>query len=554
MTSERERVGAAPKRPRRAPPTSRIGALHVRRDAPLSPALLRTLQRTAGNTAVSAMLPPAAGTTLMRSPTSDVLPARSIKKFGIVYKREGVRVREGPSTATRELARLPFNTRIFVDGEREGFYFVTTDSGQVGYVAASHVKTNLPEPEAKIHWISPGETALEISRRYYGGSAKWGSDHRFYVNGLVFVNAGPGDRGIYKPDAEADWDTTQLRSGYMIWVPSLAFMKSLRGTVSSGSITYEAWESVKAAAETVANVVAGLAAFIAGLLHGALESLWDILVGLKDLAVMVWDILKSLFTGNLLTDAKGLWDDLSGLDWGALLAGWIDDFSKKWNADSLLSRWHFRGWVIGYAIMEVLMLFFSGGIITGIKWVGKSAKVAKVISALPRVAKFAEAAKASQSGQRLARLLGRGAVIAENTSDAAKWIERLLTQPKQIWGKSPDQIADVFRKAGHTVTVEQSTKGSKLSVQLRIRGHRDIQNIQVHPGGGRHGGSYYKISSSTQGKIKVVDRVTYVPTVGEKATIIFMDGPDGWLVRAVAANAAAQKAGEQVPIGIDESE
>jgi hypothetical protein len=516
--------------------------------------LVRTLQRTAGNSAVGTLLPHSAGMPLMRSTTGDVLPASSIKKFGIVYKREGVRLREGPSTATPELARLQFNTRVFVDGEREGFYFVTTDSGQVGYTAATHIKTNLPEPGAKIHWITPGETALGISRNYYGGAAKWGSDHRFYVNGLVFVNAGPGDRGIYKPDSEADWDTTQLRSGYMIWVPSLPFMRSLRGTVSSGSITYEAWDTVKAAAEAVANVVAGLAAFIAGLIHGALESLWDILVGLKDLAVMIWDILKSLFTGNLLSDAKGLWDDLSGLDWAALLAGWINDFAGKWNAESLLSRWHFRGWVIGYAIMEVLLLFFSGGIITGIKWIGKSAKLAKVIAALPRVAKLVEAAKASKGGQQLARMLGRGAVIAENTSDAARWIDRLLTKPKQIWGKSPDQIADVFRKAGHTVTVEQSTKGSKLSVQLRIRGHRDIQNIQVHPGGGRHGGSYYKISSSTQGKIKVVDRASYVPTPGEKATIIFMDGPDGWLVRAVAANAAAQKAAEHVPIGIDESE
>jgi hypothetical protein len=45
-------------------------------------------------------------------------------------------------------------------------------------------------------------------------------------------------------------------------------------------------------------------------------------------------------------------------------------------------------------------------------------------------------------------------------------------------------------------------------------------NIQVHPGGGMHEGAYYKISTSTVGKIKVVDPKTYKATPGEKAKII----------------------------------
>ncbi len=89
-------------------------------------------------------------------------------------------------------------------------------------------------------------------------------------------------------------------------------------------------------------------------------------------------------------------------------------------------------------------------------------------------------------------------------------------------------------------------KGSKLSKQIQIK-RFDIQNIQVHPGGGRHGGSYYKISSSSKGIIKVVDRATYVPTLGEKATIIYMDtGLQGWMLQAAAANAAAQNVLQEV--------
>ena len=490
------------------------------------------------------------GTVLRQElPDARSLPTATVKQHGIVYKTEGAILRDTPSPRGAAVALLPFNTRVFVDSEQPGWYFVTTDDGRWGYCAQSHIRTGLPEPEAKIHWIAPGETALDISRAHYGGAAEWGSDHRFYVNGLVFVNAGEGRRGIYKPAPDADWEATQTRAGYMIWIPSLAFMRSLRGKVPSGSITYEAWQTVKGAAEAVAEFVVGGAAFIAGLLHGALESLWDILVGLKDLAVMLWDILKSFVTGNLLSDAKALWEQLKNLNWGELVEGWLDRFMERWNAPGLLARWHFRGWVIGYAIMEVLLLVFSEGVITGIKWIGKASKVSKAISSLPKVQKFVDAVKASKAAERLTRALSRGAVLAEDAVAAVRWIERLLANPKIIWGRSPEEIVDVLRLAGREVVPRQSKKGSKLAQVLEVKGDSKIMQIQVHPGGGRHGGSYYKISTSNKGIIKVVDKATYVPIPGEKATIIYMTNLEGWLIRAVAANALAQRAGQEIPVG-----
>jgi len=42
---------------------------------------------------------------------------------------------------------------------------------------------------------------------------------------------------------------------------------------------------------------------------------------------------------------------------------------------------------------------------------------------------------------------------------------------------------------------------------VRIQGHPEITNIQVHPGGGRHtpeGSPYWKISTNTSGKTWVV--------------------------------------------------
>ena len=92
--------------------------------------------------------------------------------------------------------------------------------------------------------------------------------------------------------------------------------------------------------------------------------------------------------------------------------------------------------------------------------------------------------------------------------------------PQSIWGRSTNEIVKDFQSAGYQVNVRQSTRGSEQAVIIEVKGHPEISQIQYHPGGGRHGGSYYKISTTTQGTVKVVDPVTYKPAQGEKATII----------------------------------
>ena len=101
--------------------------------------------------------------------------------------------------------------------------------------------------------------------------------------------------------------------------------------------------------------------------------------------------------------------------------------------------------------------------------------------------------------------------------------DKLLKNPRSIWGMTVEQIAEAFRKEGKKVVVEPSTKGSKRSTQVRISGDNNVGNIQVHPGGGRHDGPYYKISTNQQGIIKVVDRNTYTPESTEKARIIYIN-------------------------------
>ncbi|WP_181414276.1 RHS repeat-associated core domain-containing protein [Frischella perrara] len=95
-----------------------------------------------------------------------------------------------------------------------------------------------------------------------------------------------------------------------------------------------------------------------------------------------------------------------------------------------------------------------------------------------------------------------------------------IKNPQSIWGKSADDIAKDFQAAGYQVNVRQSSRGSGQAVIIEVKGHPEISQVQIHPGGGRHGGSYYKVSTTTQGTLKVVDSNTYKPSAGEKATII----------------------------------
>jgi LysM repeat protein len=314
---------------------------------------------------------------------------KEIGSFGRVSHDEGVNLRETPNGTL--LRRLPFNTRVFVGRELPGdWYFVALDDGSFGYVAGQYVSIHPPEPWAVLHKIKKNEGALQIVKQYYKGNAiSWGQDERYYVNVLVEANRGKKLAGIYKPTENANWSQTQTRENYLIWIPALDFARSLRGKVSSGSISHQAWEAVKNAFVAAAEFELAKVALTAGLIHGVLESLWDLLTGVLDLIKLVWDIIQSIFKSEFLSDLKGLWELVKSLSPSQLVDAGIKAFISRWNQPDFLRRWHFRGWVIGYAIAEILMAVFTGAAAL-VKWAGKAGKVGRLIAKMPKVVKLAE--------------------------------------------------------------------------------------------------------------------------------------------------------------------
>lgn len=356
-----------------------------------------------------------------------------ILKLGIVATEEGVNLRPTPETTSAPITKLAINTRMLVNRERAGgWYHVVLNDGRDGFVAKSNVSIDLPDAGSRLYRIQGGESALDLVKKFYkADAATWGQDERFFVNVLVFANQQRGRLGIYKENPDDAWDMTKTKADSQIWIPSVDFAKTLKGKVSSGSLSYEVYQTVADAAYAVGEFLVGGIAFVAGLLHGALESVWDTLVGLVDLVGMVWKILKSLFTGNLLADTQALFSDISKISLSELAKAGLDWLDKKWNDPSLLKRWHFRGWIIGYAIAEIAMLFFSEGILTAIKGVAKVGKFSEIIAKLPKVAKFVEEIKATTKGLKELEALK---AVAKTLAAAREWVIKVLKVPAKILG------------------------------------------------------------------------------------------------------------------------
>ena len=308
-------------------------------------------------------------------------------------------LRQGPAEAV--IGKLRLNDSVFIervlqkDGESLAWYKIFTADGKQGWIRSDGVALDPPEPSAEIHYVVGGKDDLliNIAAHYYKpeDGFKWGEDARYYVMAIAFANKLvnrttpfvnlPNDNEWQIRDR---WKTVGVKVGTAIWIPGKPFMQTLASKVSSGSITFELWKSVKKIVAEIVDWLKFAAAFIAGLLRGALESVYDVFTGIADLVKTVWSVIKSMISGNIINDAKMLYESIRQLD-VSQMAG---DFMAKWNSDDVWDRGMFRGRVIGYVIAEVLMAIFSVGAITIVKWAGKFGKLIKVLMATTRFAKY----------------------------------------------------------------------------------------------------------------------------------------------------------------------
>ena len=358
-----------------------------------------------------------------------------VELTGIVQTEDGANLWAQPDRKQAKLGLLKQNTRVFVDRKLPGnWYSVYVEGhqrgeapgvteGTFGYIDGSRINTDMPDPGAWLYRITKGEGALAVAQKVYKGyTAEWGKDFRYLVNVMVAVNKEKGREFLYKEKEDDSWEDAKTKSDGQIWVPGMELVNAMHGLVSSGSISYEVLS-------TIGEIFVGIGAFIVGLIEGLLMSIADIFIGVYDLAKMAVDIFKKLIDGTLISDAKEFFNDISKIKMSDI----IDMLDAKWNHPDTWERWKFRGYVIGYAIMEVVILVFSVGALTAVKWAGKVTKIGKFaeyLSKLPKVAKFIEAAKALKTAQ--AEKLRLALKAAFELSELHGWAAKVMRIPMNI--------------------------------------------------------------------------------------------------------------------------
>jgi hypothetical protein len=239
----------------------------------------------------------------------DQIPAggKTVNTLGVVAPE--VYLRPEPGTDNKPLKLLPLNARVqIIKDMGGGWYYISTEHGDTGYVAGRFVRRGVPEPGAIMHQVASGESAIGIAEKYFKEDAsQWGRDLRFYVNSLVYVNYGEGDstKGIYREAGNANWAATQVKSGYYIWIPSRAFARSLKGMVDSGSLSYGLKEGFDNTVNFIGRKLDDFNyanQFVARLLPGKLSD--DILESIK--SALLNFAIGMVAAGLILAVASGL--------------------------------------------------------------------------------------------------------------------------------------------------------------------------------------------------------------------------------------------------------
>ncbi|MEZ4363305.1 MAG: DUF4157 domain-containing protein [Kofleriaceae bacterium] len=388
------------------------------------------------------------------APTAIPAGGVNINKVGVVAwdGAPALRLRSARSTGSKILAELLFNSRLQVIKEFPGqWYFVSTQSGLLGYVFKAHVKTNLPEPGAKLHKVKAGRSgfAIAIAEQHYRAHADdWGQDLRFYVNVLAWVNKRP------VPDSTAGWKRLQFRAGELIWIPTPSFARSLRGVVNSGSVSYNAldavglagflertgelWDDVRAAISLSTKYLpAAIRAHVEESLWSILEAMALLLVGAA--AVLAISTAIGAALGALAGGAGAAPGAAAGFEVGLVLLNWLGlGFLIVWLGQSLVKVGGAFGTFLGQiwgargdaAKVDLAARQFAeaigtlcGVLIEALVMWAASIGVGRAMGVL-RGTRFGKGFQSTAAGEWLTRRV-----------DAVKSGDAALPTPKEAWNK-----------------------------------------------------------------------------------------------------------------------
>ncbi|HWO21689.1 MAG TPA: DUF4157 domain-containing protein [Kofleriaceae bacterium] len=361
----------------------RVGAVRVTRAARVAPEVTPKPARPPST--------PAGPVRVMRKPPipgrTFAEPSSPVGKLGRVQAPKGVLLRVQPAPgAASPFAPLPFNGLVYVESRttqaranERWCYVIATEVGAAGFCEERYLAIDPPEPTAKLRRTQKLERLAVIAEEAYG-LAKDANNSRLYVQALYLANRGRAGVRLDRVDLSF-WDRTlrgedeeetlkvykgaTVLEGHSIWIPSKAFIEQLKaaGAVTGGS-TYamDAWHRTKDFADGVLDGAKYAAGFIVGILEGAANAVVDLFKGAAGMVEAVLEVIWHLVTGNLgrIRDMLMSWVAKLRLAWdrrGQI----VDEFVKRWTADSMWDRGLFQGEVLGWIMMTVLLLLVTLG-------------------------------------------------------------------------------------------------------------------------------------------------------------------------------------------------
>lgn len=429
--------------------------------------------------------------------------------------------------------------------------------GKAGYVATERIHfppTSLIErdPGLSMVRVKPGQTFWGLVKEIYGIQGDEGAPDQ---NVNHFINA---IRAINSPEAFTvhtgtlddvenavvpgrDASDTNLVAGVDLWIPSFGVAAAM--DVGSGTVTGEVARTLakieqkiddfaaacKASGKYIPEAIGRRSGEVGeALLLGLIEFAKDAATILA-VSTAAGALIGALFggvgaapgaeigfeIGLMILEYYGLamlLETILGVAW-ELLSQLGRFISLAWTANGDAKRIEEAGKVLadalGILVSAVLMAVAAYVLKRGSQAFAKT-KFARTVGEKPLSQWLKERQKLTTTREVIDERTRAKSGDRPSASGKA-FVDNIVRDPRSVAGRSAEDIAKQFNDAGYRAVVERSTKKgtSGKSIQVRIEGHPEITNIQVHPGGGRHtpeGVMYWKISTSTQGKIWVVPK------------------------------------------------
>jgi hypothetical protein len=321
-----------------------------------------------------------------------------------------------------------------------------------------------------------------MDMRYLVNAVAWVNEHAKHNTSSALAFEKKEWSYLGKPvkgDDDAPWWKTSITPNIYFWLPGKDYLKAIYEEVvkaagSTGSITADLWRSVK---KIYYYAAYGLA-FLGGLVHGILKSLWDAIAGLAN---MFYNVLKSLVTGHIFSDIKELAGKVEGLRWKDIkdaIGTWAEEWAKKLDSDSPWTAGHAHGYLTGYVMAEAAMLLIGYGVIEEAKSALWMSKLGQAVKDTRTFKTFAEGvAKLGEAGEKATEVvtkvrdavrktpvIGKVATVAGKTIVwTVKGVTAALNLPAEIAQYLTESIVTGLKRfSGSFERINKFSKKAKL--------------------------------------------------------------------------------------------